>query len=49
MTDRLARWCVPDRALTWGRLTKADPFELWAYPTPSEINAGTDLTGYLRC
>lgn len=45
--NRLAAWCVPARALAWGRLTKGDPFHLWGYPTLIEINAGTDLTKYI--
>jgi hypothetical protein len=40
----LARWCVPARALDWGRLTKGDPLRLWFAPTLAEINAGTDIT-----
>lgn len=44
----LAWWCVPPRAMTWGRLTKGDPIQLWFAPTLAEINAGTDLTPYLR-
>lgn len=45
---RLADWCVPARALDWGRLTKGDPFYLWGYPTLAEINAGLDLIDYLE-